>query len=632
MLEELIYFIPPEYCCTPAELRKILLSHPEIKFVSMVGVDLGGNDTDEKIPISIFLKDIDKFLKGGIQTDGSSVVLPGIASLNDGKVDFEADTRVNWFVDYNYEHLDPKTQLPIGTLRIPSFIIHSGQRVCSRSILLRTMERIRGELLELFTMYPETLKEMGINPDEITDVVTTSATELEFWVKTPNEKAVIEQLTVSQVLQEQYWKRTKGAVRTALEYSLLLLEEYGLEPEMGHKEVGGIKAQIGEDGGLTHVMEQLEIDWKYANALQAADNELLARILIKEAFRRHGLEVTFMAKPMEKVAGNGEHTHVGLAVKLKDGSLRNLFSPADLKQSFLSPIGWGALMGILKNYEAIGAFITASNDAFNRLKPGFEAPVCIVASIGHDLHTPSRNRTVLLGLIRDVNNSLATRFEVRSPNPHTNTYLALASIYQGMMDGIIHVLKNGRKSKDLEREFSKRVGEPGEYLEQDRAYRSEKDVFEAYNQEERDRLFGKPPATVWEVLENLEKNQKKTTVLLEGEVFTERIIKSYSLAMLNQWMTELRDRILPENMEVIRSLTPEVFGVHSSFDEQRWSYIHELRCRLMKDRSDYKSLFSKLRQAIEKREYNEISRLQLVIETEMKELKHLYSEYKKNLF
>src|SRR5690606_35048827 len=111
------------------------------------------------------------------------------------------------------------------------------------------------------------------------------------------------------------------------------------------------------------------------------------------------------------------------------------------------------------------------------------------------------------------------------------------SIYQGMMDGIIHVLKNRRKSEDLEREFSKRLGEPGEYLEQDRVYRSEKDVFEAYNQEERDRLFGKPPATVWQALENLKNNKEKTTVLLEGEVFTERIIKSYSLAMLNQWTT-----------------------------------------------------------------------------------------------
>ena len=50
--------------------------HPEIKFVSLVGIDLSGNDTDEKIPIRLFLDDIDSFLNGvAIQTDGSSVVL-----------------------------------------------------------------------------------------------------------------------------------------------------------------------------------------------------------------------------------------------------------------------------------------------------------------------------------------------------------------------------------------------------------------------------------------------------------------------------------------------------------------------------------------------------------------------------
>ena len=48
----------------------------------------------------------------------------------------------------------------------------------------------------------------------------TSATELEFWVKTPNNLAHIEELSTSQVLKEQYWKKTTGSVRTALEQSL----------------------------------------------------------------------------------------------------------------------------------------------------------------------------------------------------------------------------------------------------------------------------------------------------------------------------------------------------------------------------------------------------------------------------
>ena len=56
------------------------------------------------------------------------------------------------------------------------------------------------------------------------------------------------------------------------------------------------------------VNEQLEIDWKFCNnPLQTADNELQARIIVREVFRENGLDVTFNAKPIIGVAGSGEH-------------------------------------------------------------------------------------------------------------------------------------------------------------------------------------------------------------------------------------------------------------------------------------------------------------------------------------
>ena len=54
---------------------------------------------------------------------------------------------------------------------------------------------------------------------------------------------------------------------------------------------------------------------------------------------------------------------------------------------------------------------SSTTDALNRLKPGFEAPVCIVTSFGTDPSEPNRNRTILCGLIRDIDNPMATRFE-----------------------------------------------------------------------------------------------------------------------------------------------------------------------------------------------------------------------------
>ena len=67
------------------------------------------------------------------------------------------------------------------------------------------------------------------NCDDIDEIVITSATELEFWVKTPNNIAHVDELSTSQVLHEHYWTRTKGKVRTALEETLLLMEAYGFD-------------------------------------------------------------------------------------------------------------------------------------------------------------------------------------------------------------------------------------------------------------------------------------------------------------------------------------------------------------------------------------------------------------------
>lgn len=104
-----------------------------------------------------------------------------------------------------------------------------------------------------------------------------------------------------------------------------------------------------------------------------------------------------MAKPIEGVIGSGKHTHMGVAAELKDGRTVNLFSPSDAENQFLSPIGFGALMGLLQNYDVINPFVSATSDSLNRLKPAYEAPVCIVTSLGHDPKVPSRNRTVLVG-------------------------------------------------------------------------------------------------------------------------------------------------------------------------------------------------------------------------------------------
>lgn len=444
-LNKMLYTLPADKH-SPEDIRKTLQEHPEVKFVSLVGIDVGGHDTDEKIPVEEFLKDIETFLKTGVQTDGSSVVLPKIAKLNNAKVDIIPDVTANWFVDHNFNYPDTYTGLPVGTLRIPSSLIHNdSERVGSRVILRDAVYNFKEDMMQLLRDNPYVFNYIDIdNVDDIEEIVITAATELEFWVKTPDDDADREQLSTAQMLKEQYWKRTTGSVRTALEEAMLVLQKYGFEMEMAHKEVGGVKARLGNSGNYDHVMEQLEIDWKYSSAVQAADNENQIKYVVRDIFRTYGLEVTFMAKPMEGVAGNGEHTHMGVAAKLKDGRRVNLFAPSDAENQFMSPIGFGALMGLLKNYDVVNPFVSSTNDSLNRLKPGYEAPVCTVTSLGLKAKLPSRNRTVLVGLVREVGNPMATRFELRSPNPKSNTYLVIAASYMAMLDGIKEALEHGK--------------------------------------------------------------------------------------------------------------------------------------------------------------------------------------------
>lgn len=624
---DLLYSIDPTQHQADT-IRQLVLDHPEIRFVSLAAIDLAGNDTDEKIPISLFLDNIDGYLHGGVQTDGSSVVLPGIATLNDGKVDLIADPDVRWFVDYNYEHPLPGEGKPCGTLRIPAFLTHNGEMVCSRSVLKRAADHFDAQLRQLINRYPHVFHDLDFDPQDIEQITLTAATELEFWVRTPDDKIAREQLSVSQDLKEQYWKRTKGVVRTALEQSIELLEHYGLQPEMGHKEVGGVKAHLTGSGDLDHIMEQLEIDWKYAGAMQAADNELYARIFIKEVFRLHGLEATFMAKPIDGVAGSGEHIHLNTIARLKDGRRINLFASTPELNSFLNPIGWGALMGFLKHYAVISPFISVSNDAFNRLKPGFEAPTHPVASLGRDLQTSSRNRTVLVGLIRNEDSPVSTRFEIRSPNPHTNAWLAMSAVFQCMLDGIEYAVSSGHSAAELEKEFCKAAGESAEYLCLDRMYRSEDDIFQTYSDEQRDQLFGQPPACVYDTLRTLLHDDEGLGILCTNHVFSDHIISSYSRAMLDIWEMELRDRLLPDSLMRVQACRRLHDG--SDYDESLWQEINTLRQRLAHDSHEQVCLFNEIRQALETKNLRQAARLQIEIDELMRKLELLYEQYRRN--
>ena len=629
MKKELLYCIPAGQYGKEGVLS-LLAQHPEIRFVSLIGIDLAGNDTDERIPIEVFKEEYDDFFAGkAVQTDGSSVVFMNIATLNDARVDYVADSTVNWYIDYNDENIDEATGLPVGTLRIPSFLIHNGDFIDSRSILKKSCEYVADELMKL--LMGKKIKGMEYVPfNDIQDIVFTTGTELEFWVKTPSEKETVRHLSTSQRLKEQYWQRMRGNVRTAMEQVIEELDARGMHVEMGHKEVGGIKPKLDDTGHIFDVCEQLELDWLFStNPLQAADNELEARIIVREIFRRNGLDVSFKAKPILGVAGSGEHTHVGFAARLKNGKLINLLAPENLEADYLSVVGYGFIMGILKNYEAINPFITSTTDAFNRLKPGFEAPVCIVTSLGHKPELPSRNRSILIGLVRDLGSPKATRFELRAPNPFTNTYLAVSCLYLTALDGIRYAVEGNKTAEELLKELSKKAGEESEYLEKEREYRCEQNVFEDFTQEERDVLFGKPPATVWENVKIMQSESEKIKTLTQSGAITDDIVKSFVASILYRWENELMDRLIPATKAAIKQykkLTHE-----NTIDDERWEKINKKRIELGKDTQREKSICTQLKEALENGDYDRASDLQIEMARKVESLEDAYRVYAENI-
>ena len=300
-----------------------------------------------------------------------------------------------------------------------------------------------------------------------------------------------------------------------------------------------------------------------------------------------------------------------------------------MKADFLSTIGYGFIMGILKNYEATNPFVSSTTDAFNRLKPGFEAPVCIVTSLGHNPEVPSRNRTILIGLVRDIESPKATRFELRAPNPFTNTYLAASCLFLTALDGITYAITSGKAPADLLAELSKKPGEAADYLEAGRAYRCEDNVFEDFTQEERDAAFGKPPATVWENIKTMKANKDKVAVITAGDSLNQVIVDSFLDSIEYRWENELVDRIIPATEALVKSF--KKLSSEDELDEERWESIAAKKYELIKDTKASKSIATKLKEALEAKDYDTASDLQVELSKKSEALEKEYAVYALNI-
>ncbi len=172
---------------------------------------------------------------------------------------------------------------------------------------------------------------------------------------------------------------------------------------------------------------QHEIDFKYSDALKAADRISTFRMVVKSIALRRNLHATFMPKPKFGIAGSGMHINLSLT-SLEDGA--NIFyDPADVNG--LSQVAYSFMAGIMANIKGITAITNPLVNSYKRLIPDHEAPVYIAWS--------AKNRSPLVRV--PFAKGPSTRIELRSPDPSCNPYLALAVVIAAGLDGIKKGLK-----------------------------------------------------------------------------------------------------------------------------------------------------------------------------------------------
>ena len=185
----------------------------------------------------------------------------------------------------------------------------------------------------------------------------------------------------------------------------LTLEQMGFEIEASHHELAP---------------GQHEIDFKYDDALTTADNVMTFKMVVRIIAQRHGLHATFMPKPVYGIAGSGMHINQSL---FSNG--QNVFYDPNGEME-LSDVAMYYIGGLMKHAPAITAITNPLVNSYKRLVSGYEAPVYIAWS--------AQNRSPLIRI--PANRGIATRVELRSPDPSCNPYLALAVTLKAGIEGI----------------------------------------------------------------------------------------------------------------------------------------------------------------------------------------------------
>ncbi|GEM_PF-1972250 len=489
-------------------------------------------------PINIEEFDEETFLLGS-ELDGSSFATGGGRVVHRSKVLAVPDRESKWFTFPDpvrrsslcilSEMITPEGT-PIGgrkPLRLASQYLESATGRLAKTLALKLPKKS-----EKFGLIAGFEKEFFIVPNE--------AAEKRPDLKYIGMTVVGEPGPINQNLRGVYLTIPRTKEEALLADIVRNLATVGIVAVQKHLEVGQTGNELNG--------RQCEIVLKYAPALHAADNELIARQIIEDVCSHHGFRVLIGSKSFTEssrgdgINGSGKHTNMSLVkYNVEDGVIvENLLSLEELGNDEKSPvnlIGLAMVAALGRHWPVYDAAIASRGNDLRR-RPGYEAPVYLSAFIGstaefRDSLLQDRNRSVSIGLS-------GNKLEWRAPGANSPMYFPLAFVQMGIAEllneineKITGAVKEGIPLNEAVAAECKRLRKEIDYFVVD------EDVYEL-GKEDAERRFGyKAPENTFEALQALD-SKKDIEFLIQGDVFTEEMIRAFKMVQLENYVERVR--------------------------------------------------------------------------------------------
>jgi len=176
---------------------------------------------------------------------------------------------------------------------------------------------------------------------------------------------------------------------------------------------------------------QFELNYSYVDALIAADQIQIYKLICRQVARNMGMTATFLPKPVMGINGSGMHTNISI---FKNG--RNLFH--DKKgRGQLSDAAWKFIEKILSNANDICLILNSSVNAYRRLDPHFEAP--------NEIKVSEIDRGAMIRV--PLHNEKSARIEVRSVGTDANPYLLIYSLIKTGLEGEVEKVDKEKRPR-----------------------------------------------------------------------------------------------------------------------------------------------------------------------------------------